>query len=83
MVASGERRGTPSGTVTSRPWMTTWLRAPCQPPPGGVQCCITSERKLATSSLAGSSASRAAISFDRRPKSKSQRRSSAMNSSSE
>ncbi|HEY5986446.1 MAG TPA: hypothetical protein VIV12_08730 [Streptosporangiaceae bacterium] len=40
-----------------------WLRALCHLPPGGVRCRITSDCKLATSLLAGSSASRAAISF--------------------
>src|SRR5208283_2988454 len=47
------------------------------------QLRITSERRLATSSAVGSSASWLAILSDRRPKSKSQRPSSAMNSGSE
>jgi len=28
IVSSGQRRGTPNGTVTSSPWMTTWFNAP-------------------------------------------------------
>src|SRR5690606_7758182 len=46
--AGGE--GRPSGSVTSSPWMTSWLRAPACPPPGGCQGWSILRRRRPTSS---------------------------------
>jgi hypothetical protein len=43
----------PKGTVKSRPWITSWVNAPSNPPPGGFQGWLALSLSAAASSVAG------------------------------